>query len=355
MTKVLPELETQARRRHRDDEAPAHGRRRAPAHRRWTSRTRATRSRSCRRSSTANPPVARVDGDAIVALGDTVPARRREEERELLRRLRDELNLVPGRRVDLDGSEAIRFAAKLREWQKRTGDEAHATAFSRPPPAPAARSSNGDAFDVVFECDSRRRRGERVDPEARRGRGRPPRLARRARPRAARRRRLGAAARRLARASTATASPTCSRRATRTRSSAPPRCRRLGAALRRARRAAAARARAARAALRGVRGHPARAAARGAHTRRCAPTSRQGVDWLSFLRDAGLGARARRRHGPRQDAADALRPSRAGARRLPEERRLQLGRRDRALPPGPSHRDLPRAEARARPRAPTSR
>jgi superfamily II DNA or RNA helicase len=99
-----------------------------------------------------DPAVARVDGDAIVAVGDLVPARRPGEEREVLRRLRDELNLVPGRRVDLDGAEAIRFAAKLREWQKRTGGVTRADAFSERPLRPRL-AVEGDAYDIVFECD----------------------------------------------------------------------------------------------------------------------------------------------------------------------------------------------------------
>ncbi len=100
-----------------------------------------------------DPPVARVDGDAIVTLGKQVPVRRVAEERELLRRLRDDLNLAPGRRVDLDGTEAIRFAAKLRDWQERTGDDPHAAGFATR--ALTARVDlGGDTFDVAFECDA---------------------------------------------------------------------------------------------------------------------------------------------------------------------------------------------------------
>lgn len=97
-----------------------------------------------------DPPVARIDGDVLVALGDSVPARRPAEEREALRRLRDELNLVPGRRVDLDGNEAIRFAAKLREWQKRHGGATHGDTFSDHVLLPRL-VVDGDAYDVVFE------------------------------------------------------------------------------------------------------------------------------------------------------------------------------------------------------------
>ncbi len=100
-----------------------------------------------------DPPVARIDGDTIVTLGNEVPVRRYDQERELLRRLRDELNLVPGRRVDLDGTEAIRFAAKLREWQKRVGDDGHAAGFETRT-LHARLQVDADAFDVLFECDS---------------------------------------------------------------------------------------------------------------------------------------------------------------------------------------------------------
>jgi superfamily II DNA or RNA helicase len=99
-----------------------------------------------------DPPVARVDGDAIVSLGNRAPTRRRDEEREALRRLRDELNLVPGRRVDLNGTDAIRFATKLRDWQTRNGEDAQAKAFTGRPLRPRLEVE-GNAYDVVFECE----------------------------------------------------------------------------------------------------------------------------------------------------------------------------------------------------------
>jgi superfamily II DNA or RNA helicase len=99
-----------------------------------------------------DPPVARVDGDVITTLGNRVPTRRRDEEREALRRLRDELNLVPGRRVDLNGTEAIRFATKLRDWQKRSGDGIHAKTFSERPLIPRL-AVDGNAYDVIFELE----------------------------------------------------------------------------------------------------------------------------------------------------------------------------------------------------------
>jgi superfamily II DNA or RNA helicase len=100
-----------------------------------------------------DPPVARVDGNTLVALGDAVPTRRAGEEREVLRQLRDELNLVPGRRVDLDGTEAIRFAAKLRQWQKRHLGATHGDPFTDRPLRPRM-VLDGGTYDVVFELGS---------------------------------------------------------------------------------------------------------------------------------------------------------------------------------------------------------
>ena len=111
-----------------------------------------------------DPPLARVDGDTLVALGDAVPTRRPAEEREVLRQLRDELNLVPGRRIDLDGTEAIRFASKLRDWQKRHLGATHGDAFTERELRPRM-VVDGDTYDVVFELDSGE--GEAGDGEGR--------------------------------------------------------------------------------------------------------------------------------------------------------------------------------------------
>ena len=99
-----------------------------------------------------SPPVARVDGDSLTLLGREVPVRRPSDEHTLVQRLRDELNLAPGRRVDLDGAEAIRFATKLRDWQRRNnGGETDATFASRE--LAAHLEIQGDSFDISFDCE----------------------------------------------------------------------------------------------------------------------------------------------------------------------------------------------------------
>jgi superfamily II DNA or RNA helicase len=109
------------------------------------------------------PPMARVDGDTVTVFGKEVPVRRHGEERELVVRLRDHLNLVPGRRVDFDGPSAARFAQKLRQWQEASGDEdKEATPFGKRELVPRV-VVDGEVFDVVFETKDDED-GERTAP-----------------------------------------------------------------------------------------------------------------------------------------------------------------------------------------------
>ncbi len=62
------------------------------------------------------PPRARVDGRTLVHLEGALPIRDEDGERRLVHRLRDELNLVPGRRVELTGREAFLMQSGLGAW-----------------------------------------------------------------------------------------------------------------------------------------------------------------------------------------------------------------------------------------------
>lgn len=101
-----------------------------------------------------DPAVLRIDGDEGISLGGAAPVRRRDEERMLLHRLRDQLNLVPGRRVDLDGAEAVRFASKLRDFQRSMGDTSHAALFGRGRALIPRLVIEGSTFDVLFEVEA---------------------------------------------------------------------------------------------------------------------------------------------------------------------------------------------------------
>ena len=73
------------------------------------------------------PPFARVDDGKLVLVrpGGPVPVRDTADERALVLKLREDLDLVPGRRTSFGGMDAPRFAEKLRRWRGGlTGDAA---------------------------------------------------------------------------------------------------------------------------------------------------------------------------------------------------------------------------------------
>ena len=99
-----------------------------------------------------DPPIARVDGDVVVNLGKGgVPVRKIDQERALVQRLRAELDLVLGRRVHFEGSEATRFAARLRGFQDLVGEHEHAAVFDGAPILPALTVDEEGRFDLSFE------------------------------------------------------------------------------------------------------------------------------------------------------------------------------------------------------------
>ena len=253
-----------------------------------------------------DPPIARVDGDHVTLLGKQAPVRKLAEERELVAELRDALNLVPGRRVDFDGTSAARFAQKLRAWQAASGVADDGTSPFDAALVPRVLV-DGDTFDVVVRGGGRRPAGA----EAGGGDCRAARVPRRARPGPARGGRLGAVADRLAQEARAPRRRPA-RRARRAEEAPPRRHPRAGGALQGPRSPQAGLVRQARAAARGLRGHPPRPPPRGA-PRRATPLP---ADRRRLARAASR-RRARRhprgRHGARQDAADARRAL-AGAR-----------------------------------------
>ncbi|HVJ92426.1 MAG TPA: DEAD/DEAH box helicase, partial [Labilithrix sp.] len=98
-----------------------------------------------------DPPIARVDGDVVVSLGGGVPVRKLDQERALLQRLRSELDLVVGRRVHFDGAEAARFAVRLRNFQDLVGEHEHAAVFEGRSLVARMDVDEEGRFDVVFE------------------------------------------------------------------------------------------------------------------------------------------------------------------------------------------------------------
>lgn len=96
-----------------------------------------------------DPTVAHVSGGKLIHIKGAVPIRDEATERALVARLRDELHLVPGRRVDFNGADAIRFAQRLERFQKSQGGSKHEL-FSRGSLAPKFKLDD-DRFDLDFE------------------------------------------------------------------------------------------------------------------------------------------------------------------------------------------------------------
>ncbi|NMO13956.1 DEAD/DEAH box helicase [Pyxidicoccus fallax] len=72
-----------------------------------------------------SPPSVRIDNGRMVFIKGAVPVRDEAAEQRLIHQLRDDLNMVPGRRVTVQGQEAVQLASKLRRWSgSLTGDAA---------------------------------------------------------------------------------------------------------------------------------------------------------------------------------------------------------------------------------------
>ena len=92
-----------------------------------------------------DPPRARIDGRTLVHLEGNLPIRDEDAERRLLHRLRDELNLVPGRRVELVGREAFVMQQGLGNWLR---SDAKAAAAAKAAPLDVRVVIDGDRLDV---------------------------------------------------------------------------------------------------------------------------------------------------------------------------------------------------------------
>lgn len=92
-----------------------------------------------------DPPRVRIDGDKVVHLSGTIPRRDIAAEKALTSTLREELNLVPGRLVHFDGNDAGKFAKRLQEFQ-----QSEITTFSREVMSDAALVPRVEILDSRF-------------------------------------------------------------------------------------------------------------------------------------------------------------------------------------------------------------
>lgn len=97
-----------------------------------------------------DPPLARVDAGRLVHLAGPVPVRDEDAERRETARIVNELGLTPGRRVDFSGQDAITMSEQLADWRGLVAGEDfrlfHATAALVP-----SLSVEGTRLDVQFQ------------------------------------------------------------------------------------------------------------------------------------------------------------------------------------------------------------
>jgi superfamily II DNA or RNA helicase len=97
-----------------------------------------------------DPIIARVDSGRLKIMGGKVPVRDEAQERHLIRRLQNELQLIPGRKLRLKGQEAVDFASRLDGWNGEVRGAAHEEFYLAPAVTP--RVEIGEAgLEVYFE------------------------------------------------------------------------------------------------------------------------------------------------------------------------------------------------------------
>jgi superfamily II DNA or RNA helicase len=99
------------------------------------------------------PPTARVDAGRLVHLGGPIPRRDEVAEHNLVQHLRNTLGLVPGHRAQFTAADAVRFAAKLKTWKGEIRGEGHKT-FVLTPPLEPRLLLDARTFDLWFEAAS---------------------------------------------------------------------------------------------------------------------------------------------------------------------------------------------------------
>ena len=96
------------------------------------------------------PPMARVDADRLVHLQGPLPKRNERAEQRLVRQLRQAMKLIPGHRAQYTGAAAVRVAARLKKWRGEIRGDGH-TAFELAPPLVPQGRLDFENFELWFE------------------------------------------------------------------------------------------------------------------------------------------------------------------------------------------------------------
>ena len=105
------------------------------------------------------PVIARLVGEQLEVVGNSVPLRDTQAEGRLERELSRALGLSPGVSATLDGEEAVRFTRKLRSWDGDLAGSEHEL-YTQALPLEAILEISGDSFDITFETPD----GRKADP-----------------------------------------------------------------------------------------------------------------------------------------------------------------------------------------------
>ncbi|MCP3979660.1 MAG: DEAD/DEAH box helicase [bacterium] len=112
-----------------------------------------------------DPPTARIDAGRLVHLRGPVPLRDESEEKRLLHQLRRELHLSPGVRAVFDGADAVDFFARLESWKAGIRGTAHEFFRKAPPLVPRLQLDEG-GFAIEFSATRGAESAGSADPAA---------------------------------------------------------------------------------------------------------------------------------------------------------------------------------------------
>lgn len=102
-----------------------------------------------------NPPQIRVERGEAVYIQGSIPERDQKAERNLLTRLRDELHMVPGRRIDFSGRELYELIGRLERWNELSEDEDELFDVDvMPKPLEPDLRFDEDGFELSFATES---------------------------------------------------------------------------------------------------------------------------------------------------------------------------------------------------------
>ncbi|ETX07355.1 DEAD/DEAH box helicase [Candidatus Entotheonella palauensis] len=100
------------------------------------------------------PPTARIEDDRLIPLGrGALPIRDTKTEQRLTRQLQHHLKLVPGKALQVTGAQAVDLAARLKTWPGGVRGAGHETFFLAPPLRPRLQLDAAH-FNLDFESDT---------------------------------------------------------------------------------------------------------------------------------------------------------------------------------------------------------